>query len=234
MSIKSSLYHAFVLHSRNYRETSVILDLLTLEMGRFSVIVKGARSAKAKIKGRLQPFSPLLLGAVGRKELKTLTSVDFLHPCYDLRGEHLLLGLYINELLYRVLGRFEPIDALFEEYRYLLDGLAGSDRGIERVRIFELRLLEELGYGINFQFDAGSGSQIENDSYYRYVAHEGFYRSSSSDPKLFPGRELLSIAYRELAEVDQNRLKNLTRQSLAILLGDKPLKSRDLFKGLMS
>ena len=232
MSIKGSLYHAFVLHSYKYRETSVILDLLTREVGRFSVVVKGARSAKAKVRGRLQPFTPLLLGAFGQKELKTMTSVDFPTPPYDLKGKQLLLGLYINELLYRLLGRFEPLDSLFAEYCQLLNGLAASDREIEQVRIFELRLLEELGYGINFEFDAGSGSRVESDSYYSYVAHEGFYLCPRAGPDLFQGRELLSIANRDLAQVDQNRLRNLTRKSLRILLGDKPLKSRALFKGL--
>ena len=234
MSIRGSVYHAFVLHSQNYRETSLILDLLTLEMGRFSVVAKGARSSKANFRGRLQPFTPILLGAVGHKELRTMTSVDFSEASYDLKGKNLLFGLYVNELLYRLLGRFEPLDALFAEYRHLLDGLAGSERGIEQVRIFELRLLEELGYGINFEFDAGSGSRVENDSYYNYVIHEGFYRSPMADSDLFQGRELLSIANRELSMIDQNRLRNLTRQSLAVLLGDKPLKSRALFKGLVT
>ena len=231
MNVKNSLHHAFVLHSYNYRDTSSILDLLTLEAGRFSVVVRGGRSAKAKGHGRLQPFTPLILGTVGRTELKTMASVEFLGPPYKLKGNQLLLGLYVNELLYRLLGRFEPLEAIFVEYRHLLEGLVGSERGIERVRVFELRLLEELGYGINFEFDAGSGGRVEKESYYRYVVREGFYRCAEPDEGFFQGRELLSIANRKLAEVDQTRLRNLTRQSLAILLGDKPLMSRALFRG---
>ncbi|SVD42232.1 uncharacterized protein METZ01_LOCUS395086, partial [marine metagenome] len=231
MNIESPLHHAFVLHSRNYRDTSVILDLLTREAGRYSVVVRGARSAKSRVRGRLQPFTPLLLGALGRSELKTLTSIDFPERSYDLEGDQLLLGLYVNELLYRLLGRFEPLEALFEEYCHLLDELESSDEGIEQVRIFELRLLEELGYGINFEFDAGSSSRVENESYYRYVVNEGFYRCSGQDEAFFQGEELLCISNRELAAVDRNRLRNLTRQSLGALLGDRPLKSRALFRG---
>ena len=232
MNIESPLHHAFVLHSRNYRDTSVILDLLTREAGRYSVVVRGARSAKSRVRGRLQPFTPVLLGALGRSELKTLTSIDFPERSYGLEGDQLLLGLYVNELLYRLLGRFEPLEALFEEYCHLLDELESSDEGIEQVRIFELRLLEELGYGINFEFDAGSGSRVENESYYHYVVHEGFFRCLDQDEAFFQGEELLSIANRELAAVDRNRLRNLTRQSLGALLGDKPLKSRTLFRGV--
>jgi len=229
MTVKSLLYHAFILHSRNYRDTSSILDLLTLEAGRFSVVVRGGRSLKGK--ARLQPFTPLLLGAAGRKELKTMTSVEFSGPPYELKGNQLFLGLYVNELLYRLLDRFEPLESLFAEYCHLLEGLAGSDRGIAQVRGFELRLLEELGYGINFEFDAGSGGRVENESYYRYIVHEGFYRCAERDEEFFQGKELVSIANWKLTAVDQTRLRNLTRQSLAILLGDKPLMSRALFRG---
>lgn len=232
MNTDSSQHHAFVLHGRNYRDTSLILDLLTLEEGRFSVVVRGARSIKSRVRGRLQPFTPLLLGAVGRTDLKTATNIDFPGKAFDLKGDRLLLGLYVNELLYRLLGRYEPIEGLFEEYCQLLGQLQSVSEGIDEVRIFELRLLEELGYGINFEFDAVTGRRVEADSSYRYVLHEGFYPADGCHAEDFSGTELLAITDRQLDVVDRNRLRNLTRRSLAALLGDKPLKSRDLFRGV--
>jgi len=231
MSINNQLLHAFILHSRNYRDTSVILDLLTREQGRFSVVVRGARSEKSKVRGRLQPFRPLLIGTVGRGELKTSTSIDFPERAYDLKGEQLFLGMYVNELLYRLLGKFEPLEDLFEEYCYLLNQLETSGTATNDVRIFELRLLEELGYGINFEFDARTGSRVEPELHYRYVVHEGFYESNDTAENLFSGADLQSIANRDLAQVKELQLRKITRQSLAVLLGDKPLKSRALFKG---
>ena len=103
-------------------------------------------------------------------------------------------------------------------------------QAVDEIRIFELRLLEELGYGINFEFDAGTGSRIEGDLTYRYVLNEGFYRVEETRSGFFSGKELLSIADLRLNNVDRNRLRNLTRSSLSVLLGDKPLKSRDLFR----
>ncbi|HCC45983.1 MAG TPA: DNA repair protein RecO, partial [Gammaproteobacteria bacterium] len=119
---------------------------------------------------------------------------------------------------------------LFNEYCMLLGKLESVCQGVDEIRIFELRLLEELGYGINFEFDAGTGSRIEGNLTYRYVLNEGFYRVEETRSEFFSGKELLAIANRRLNNVDRNRLRNLTRSSLSVLLGDKPLKSRDLFR----
>ena len=224
---------AFVLHSRNYRDTSLIIDLLTRDEGRFSAVVRGARSEKSKVRGRLQLFTPLLIDFVGRGELKTCTKIDFASRAFRLTGDSLLLGLYVNELLYRLLGRFDPVPALYEEYVLLMQAFDDGSGNVSDVRIFELRLLEELGYGINFEYDARTGEQVSEDSHYRYVVHEGFYASNQDFENLFPGAELLSIAHRDLAAVDEKRIRNLTRISLAELLGDKPLKSRSLFQGMV-
>ena len=229
-NIDSLQLNAFILHGRNYRDTSLILDLLTLEAGRFSVVVRGARSTRSRVRDRLQPFTPVVLGTVGRADLKTATAVDFPGRAFDLRGDRLLLGLYVNELLYRLLGRHEPMKNLFNEYCMLLGKLESVCQGVDEIRIFELRLLEELGYGINFEFDAGTGSRIEGNLTYRYVLNEGFYRVEETRSEFFSGKELLAIANRRLNNVDRNRLRNLTRSSLSVLLGDKPLKSRDLFR----
>ena len=72
-----TLEPAYILHARNYRDTSLILDLFTRDSGRYSVVSKGVRSPKSKIRNRLQPFSPLLIASVGRGELKTSTTIDF-------------------------------------------------------------------------------------------------------------------------------------------------------------
>ena len=226
------LHEAFILHSRNYRDTSLIVDLLTREEGRYSVVVRGAMSQKSRVRGRLQPFTPLLVASVGRSELKTSTSIDFPGNSYRLTGDRLLLGLYVNELLYRLLGKFDPVLELFDDYCHLLTSLADCQGGVLDVRLFELRLLQELGYGINFDYDAGDGQAVEENSHYKFVVHEGFHRVDEPGDSAFCGAELRSIAEGNLQVVNERRLRNLTRVSLAELLGDKPLKSRSLFRGI--
>lgn len=63
---------AFVLHSRPWSETSLMLDVFTEESGRVRLVAKGARSKRSNLKGALQPFTPLLVRFGGRGEVKTL------------------------------------------------------------------------------------------------------------------------------------------------------------------
>lgn len=229
MSERRELQPAYVLHSRPYRDTSVILDLLSRSEGRFSAVVKGARSEKSKYRGRLQPFTPMLVAAVGKGELKTATSMEFPGRPYQLSGENLFLGLYINELMYRLLGKFDPMQELFDGYDELLAHLQADADSVVAVRAFELNLLRDLGYGISFEYDAADGEFVESDRYYEYVVHEGFRQTRQQDPLVYPGTELLHLASGEYDKVNERRLRYLTRTSLARLLGDKPLKSRSLF-----
>ena len=221
---------AYILHARNYRDTSRIIELLARETGRYSAVARGAASARSKLRGRLQLFTPLLVASVGRGELKTVTTVDFPAGPYRLSGRRLLLGMYVNELMYRLLGRFVPAPGLYDGYERLLAGLQARGDGILAVRRFELELLQELGYGVDFACDARNGRPVAMDASYRYVVHEGFHEYSGADGLGFSGRELLGVAAGELAAVDEKRLRRLTRMSLAELLGDKPLRSRSLFR----
>lgn len=229
-----TLEPAFILHARNYRDTSVILELFTRESGRCSLIAKGARAPKSRLRGLLEPFTPLLVGMTGRGEMKTATTIERVPGSGQLSGNGLLLGLYVNELLYRVLGKHDPLPELYDHYEYLLRVLKDPDAQVDALRGFELSLLQDLGYGINFHYDAGNGEEISAEAGYRFTLHEGFSRTSETGEEIFPGHELLSIAAGDLGPVDANRLRFLTRKSLAPLLGDRPLKSRALFAGSLS
>ena len=94
---------AYVIHRRPWRETSLMVDLFTLNHGRMSVIAKGASSSKSPLKAQLQPFQPLLLGWVGRGDLKTLTQADVRDGPALRRTVSLYSGLYLNELIQRIL-----------------------------------------------------------------------------------------------------------------------------------
>lgn len=95
---------AFVLHSRPWSETSLVLDVFTEESGRVRLVAKGARSKRSNLKGALQPFTPLLLRFGGRGEVKTLRSAEAVSLALPLSGITLYSGLYINELVSRVLS----------------------------------------------------------------------------------------------------------------------------------
>lgn len=117
---------AFVLHSRPWSETSLMLDVFTEESGRVRLVAKGARSKRSTLKGALQPFTPLLLRFGGRGEVKTLRSAEAVSLALPLSGITLYSGLYINELLSRVLEYETRFSELFFDYLHCIQFLQGS------------------------------------------------------------------------------------------------------------
>lgn len=222
---------SYILHSRKYRDTSVILELFGLDAGRHAVVVKGARGARSRVKGHLQPFTPLLVGSVGRTELKTSTSIDIRRRAYRLSGEPLMLGLYANELLYRLMGRFDPAPVLYNAYEALLESLQKDDSLIS-VRQFELRLLQELGYGVDFVSEVTTGQPIEPQGHYRYVGGEGFCSLARPESEGdISGTQIHHIRDGNWVSVDETLLRTITRRALWTLLEGRPLHSSALFRG---
>jgi DNA repair protein RecO (recombination protein O) len=223
---------AFVLHGRPYSETSLMLDLFTEGEGRMRVLAKGARGRRSNLKGCLQPFTPLLVRWAGRGEVKTLRNAEPVSLALPLSGSILYSGLYINELLSRVLEHQTNYSALFFDYLHCLQSLAGSDGSPEyALRQFELAILAHLGYGVDFFHCAGSGQPVSATMTYRYREEKGFIASLVVDHYSFTGRQLLALAHREFPDADTLRAaKRFTRIALKPYLGGKPLKSRELFR----
>ena len=224
---------AFVLHSRPWSETSLMLDVFTEESGRVRLVAKGARSKRSTLKGALQPFTPLLLRFGGRGEVKTLRSAEAVS--LPLSGITLYSGLYINELLSRVLEYETRFSELFFDYLHCIQSLAGATGTPEpALRRFELALLGHLGYGVNFTHCAGSGEPVDDTMTYRYREEKGFIASVVIDNKTFTGRQLKALNAREFPDADTLRAaKRFTRMALKPYLGGKPLKSRELFRQFM-
>ncbi len=131
---------AFVLHSRPWSETSLMLDVFTEESGRVRLVAKGARSKRSNLKGALQPFTPLLVRFGGRGEVKTLRSAEAVSLALPLSGITLYSGLYVNELISRVLEHETRFSELFFDYLHCIQALAGASGSPEpALRRFELR-----------------------------------------------------------------------------------------------
>jgi DNA repair protein RecO (recombination protein O) len=223
---------AFVLHSRPWSETSLMLDLFSEESGRVKAIAKGARSRRSNLKGALQPFTPLLVRWGGRGDVKTLRSAEAVSLALPLSGIHLYSALYVNELVSRVLEQETRFSGLFFDYLNCIQTLAaGSGSPEPALRRFELALLGHLGYGVDFLHCAGSGEEVSDTMTYRYREEKGFIASLVIDNSSFTGRDLRALATREFPDLDSLRAaKRFTRIALKPYLGGRPLKSRELFR----
>src|SRR3990167_1374131 len=97
--MRISLQPAFILHQRPYRETSVLLDVLTQDYGRLSLIARGVRKERSRLRAILQPFIHLLISFQGKYELMTLVTAESSGAPISLRRASLFCGFFFYELL---------------------------------------------------------------------------------------------------------------------------------------
>ncbi len=237
MILRITLQPAYILHRRPFRETSLLLQVLTADYGRIALVARGVRTERSKLRAVLQPFSPLVLSFQGRGDLMTLQSAESNGLPLFLQGERLASGFYLNELLVRFLPESDASPTLFAAYSRTLTAIAASSasNSLElTLRLFEKQLLEELGYGLLFIQSIPDAQPFFAERFYRFYPGQGFVLSSADEmarcDTVFSGKSLLALASGALP--DENSLrdaKRLLRMALAALPGARPLQSRRLF-----
>jgi len=224
---KVDLASAFLIHRRAYRDNSLLLDFLTLEHGKIRLIGRGVRQAKANI----QMFQHLRISYAGKGDLKTLTHWEVDDAPRQIKGESLILCMYVNELITRLIHEHDPHPQIFELYQQFVTQMIDLDQQHQYwlLRIFENNLLSELGYGLDYATDL-NGDEIQINKNYNYQPQLGF--SEQADGKI--SGNLLNLLLSECLDKIPNEqqlkaCRNLNRQRLNVLLGNKPLRSRELF-----
>ena len=242
MSTLINLQPAYILHTRAYRETSLIVELFTPDYGRVSAVAKGARRPKSPLRGLLQPFKYLLVSWSGNSSLKTMRNVEDQYASLRLEGSCLYSGLYLNELLVRLLKPEDHhADGLFSAYESTLAKIMAEQPVEPVLREFERYLLDDLGYGVPFPEEVlSSDSMVESgslaDSLYYYASDGNFEQlehepNAAQIPRCFQGECLKAIANSDYAQkMTLRSAKRLMRLALHPLLGEQPLQSRQLFK----
>lgn len=217
---------AYVLHSRAYKETSALVDFLTPQ-GRVRAVLRRARGKGGSL---VRPFVPLEVELHGKGELKNVRRLDTVGIAAWLIGDALFSGLYLNELLMRLLPGEAPQPELFEHYALTLQALAAGRPLEPLLRAFEWRLLQDLGYTFSLTQDVND-EPIAADGLYRLQVDAGLERVHLLQPGLFNGTELLALAEANWeAPGTLLAAKRLMRQALAVHLGPRPLVSRELFR----
>ncbi len=227
------LQPSYVLHTRPFKETSLIADILTQDDGLQSVLIKGAKRPKSRFKGLIIPFVPLIISAVGRTDLLTLTLAEPRARSFPVQGKNLLSGMYLNELVIKLMPRFDSHPKIFEAYEATISALKEFDLNQTHwsLRRFEYTLLKDLGYGLDFQFD-GDNQPISADSYYDYQEQKGLVRVGPQAMPHIEGHALLSFAKGETTALNLSSLKWLMRKAMASVLNGKKLYTRELARYL--
>lgn len=231
MSERVDLEAAYVLHSRPWRETSLIVDVLSRRHGRLGLVARGARRQSSALKARLIPFQPLTLSWFGKGALRTLHATEWQGGGLLLRGHALICGFYLNELLLRLLPEGDAQETLFDRYTRALYALDGA-RDVEPVlRRFELDLLAELGYAQPLA-QLADGGALEPARHYAFQPGVGVLPTQGAATR-YLGKTLLDLASGDLDDpATRAEGKLLMRALLAHYLGDKPLATRQLLLDL--
>jgi DNA repair protein RecO (recombination protein O) len=230
--MRVTLEPSYVLHSRPYQESSLLIEALSRSHGRVGLVARGARGARSRWKGILQPFRPLLLSWSQRGELGTLTAADQIASPPPLAGEGLFCGLYANELTTRFLQRSDPHAGLFDRYRQLVSELAAGHPSQPVLRIYEVQLLQSAGFGLQLEHEHGTSDPICEDGWYSYIPESGPKRrecDTDTTGDLVSGSALLALKSGNIEEQHLKELKVLMRSLIRFYLGDKPLNSQSLF-----
>lgn len=228
----AELQPAYILHTRPYRDTSMLVDFFTPEFGRMTAVARGVRSRKTPKRNLLNPFTRLLISFQGKTDLKLLTHFEAEGAHFSLAAKHLFSGFYLNELLVRLLPELDSHPDIYALYEQSLQALNAQQDLEPILRHFEFQLLNELGYGIHFEADANTGAELSALNNYCLDSALGFYQAEGDVPInfQFSGQHLLAIAARDFSQHDvKQTAKRISRILLKPLLGNKPLMSRELF-----
>lgn len=230
MITKYELHLAYVLHTRAFRETSLLVDVLSKDHGLVTMVARGAKRGKSKISAILQPFTPLEFSWVGGGELVTLTHVEPAGVAQVLQTKRAICGLYINELTYKLLHKWDPCIHLFNCYQQVLQDLACADKPEQiSLRIFEKALLKALGYGLQLTVDIDTGAPVQENQYYVFDPVLGPRLVLRANVAAIKGASLLALDSECFSNLEVLAdIKRLMRSVLAYHLGTKTIVTRQL------
>lgn len=231
---------AYVLHQYDWSESSLVVELFTRAQGRVVVVAKGAKRPTSNFRPVLLPFQPLLvsLGKPPRDEageIVGLRAAEWAGGAAPAAPGMLFAGFYLNELLLKLLAREDPHAELFDAYGAALQALAGvaGSEAEAVLRRFERRLLEELGYGIDFEHDA-VGARLDADAYYHFRSGIGFVAAAPGGAGApVRGAELAGVAAEDYADPAVRVVaRRVFREAIAACLDGRELGTRAVFAGM--
>ncbi len=229
-----TLQPSYILHSRDFRDSSVILDVITPTHGRVSLIAKGVKNSRSGARrALLQPFRSLLASWQGRGELCTLTTVEESGKPILLDGVYLICGYYINEIVQRLVSKGDSGAELFALYDETIRCLEDRQSPEPLLRRFEIKMLQLLGLAPEFSNCVYGNEPVDPQTSYSYVPDSGAIPIDDQQGLggiPVSGETLIAMDSLDFSnEASRKEAKRLMRRVLAHFLGDKPVRSRELF-----
>ena len=247
--MRNQLLTGYILHQKPYGESRSLIYLFSEEWG----VVHGIG------KKNLPLFVPIQFFGNGKNSLKTFSQSQILQNHITLTGQSLYAGMYLNEILQKLLPVEEPFAEIWQAYQQCVANMATLfvepaqspyDMTFIKwhLRRFENVLFEQLGYGFDFAKDA-LGDLIVPSQRYQYQLQQGFMPVLPLDkPDMSITGEQLLIWYQclqdeasfnqmmqqdfDLAKQLVNSISAMHRHLMDNLLNYQTLQSRELWQQL--
>lgn len=233
--MKVELTPCYILHRRDYSETSLILEVFSREYGRINLIAKGAKRNKKQQRDSFNLYQQYNISWSIKSELGILTDIEAI-TFSSLKSEQMMTGFYMNEILLRLLHKHEPHSELFDSYDISINNLKSGESEQVILRYYEKNLLQSIGYGIILDHEVETGESLSNEKKYFYKIDSGPVADSkqNDDGIIVSGKTLLELDNETLSDSKNiNEAKLLLRLILKRHLGDKPLASKKLYKAFI-
>ena len=227
-----ALAPAYVLHQYAYRDTSRIVEAFSSEYGRITLFARGANGPKSSLRGVLRPFQRLLVSWSGRTEACALITAEIDGEHTSMSKERLMSGFYLNELLLKLTQRGDPHPEIFYSYASCITALCAGESEEAALRLFEKRLLHDLGYGLELA-RTDEGLPVQCDRYYRYAVERGPQLCVAETPGAVYGRSLTDLESETFEDARSLRdAKRVLRTAIDACLDGRSLKSREVMLAL--
>ncbi|MBL7085200.1 MAG: DNA repair protein RecO [Candidatus Omnitrophica bacterium] len=175
MGIQKS--EAIVLRTRDFRETSLIVNLFTRDFGKISGLIKGIRNEPHRYGGLPLVFSrnSVVFYENPRKDLNLVTQCDAKDQFQSIRADLKKTNYanYFVELLDAVTEACDKNEKLFNLLGDSLKALCENYEPWQIARIFEIRLLNLSGFKPRLDACVHCQGKLSAPALYRYGTGQG-------------------------------------------------------------
>ncbi|VAW32871.1 hypothetical protein MNBD_GAMMA01-459 [hydrothermal vent metagenome] len=219
----------YLIHQRNYKDNSLIIEFFSQDYGRINLIAKGIKKNKL-IKSQLQYFSLLKIQYFGKSQLKTIAAINILNIIKPKNLIAKTAGLYLNELLHYSLIENDSANELFDCYQYVLSHL-GKQKLAPLLRCFEKTVLKHNGFELNV-----SSLKQEND-WLTITEHQGLITTTKDTEKLCQVGDLKKFISmkkqdEQLDRHTQKRINKFMLQAINMNFAYRKIYARELLQDI--
>ncbi|MCP8352135.1 DNA repair protein RecO [Candidatus Synchoanobacter obligatus] len=166
---------AYIIHERALNEKKKFVYLFNRNDG-----MKSITTATKKV---LHYFSPY---QTTQNRQRTTLHAPLSSPLI-LQGRSLYCGLYLNEVIYKFCYQSDPHPLLYDQYVITLDAIQSGIPIEAALRLFELRLFQATGYGIDIVHIT--------EPYIEFNKHQGFIGKDKPSQQSIPRIKLQDMLY---------------------------------------